>query len=386
MLAKRATDQFLRHMDKIECGRFEVITPDGQTRVFQGRKPGPSGNLQLHDWRVIPNLLARGDTGFADDYRSGLWETKNLPDLMTLALANDGVVEKYLFGNRFHQLVSTLSYSLKTNSRKGSKRNIHHHYDLGNEFYALWLDPTMTYSSGIFGPEGTSLMKAQHNKYDRILDRLDNKSGELLEIGCGWGGFAERAVQRGHDAIKSITISRAQHDFAAKRLNGAANIALEDYRDQKGHFDSIVSIEMFEAVGERYWPIYFEKLSGLLKQGGKAVIQTITIDDNHFEKYRKGGDAIRSFIFPGGMLPSPTRFAAEAAKAGLKITDRFAFGQDYARTLQHWLDTFDAKIHDVTSMGFDAAFVRLWRFYLASCIAGFKTERTDVMQFELQHA
>jgi cyclopropane-fatty-acyl-phospholipid synthase len=331
-------------------------------------------------------LLSRGDTGFADDYREGLWETKDLSNLMTLALSNDNVVEKYLFGNRFYQLISTLSYSLRANTRKGSRRNIHQHYDLGNEFYSLWLDPSMTYSSALFDANTQNLTDAQHNKYDRILGRLDAPQGSTLEIGCGWGGFAERAVAKGQSNVKGITISKAQHDFATRRLDGAANIVLEDYRDIKGTFDNIVSIEMFEAVGEKYWPVYFEKVASLLKDTGKAVIQTITIDDARFDKYRSSGDAIRSFIFPGGMLPSQERFKNEATKAGLHITDNFAFGQDYARTLEQWLAAFDAKLDEVLALGFDMPFVRLWRFYLASCIAGFKTGRTDVVQFELQHA
>lgn len=364
---------------------MHVATPDGKIRVFEGLQPGPAASLELRDWNVIPNLLARGDTGFASDYRDELWDTQNLTDLITVALQNENVVEKYLFGNRFFQLVSNLSYSLRSNTKKGSRRNIHQHYDLGNDFYSLWLDSSMTYSSAIYGKANT-LEDAQANKYDRIIDRFEGTQGRTLEIGCGWGGYAERASARGHEDIKCLTISKAQHDYAAKRLDKKAEVALEDYRDVTGRFDKIASIEMFEAVGERYWPVYFSKLASLLTEKGAAVIQTITIEDARFEKYRSSGDAIRSFIFPGGMLPCPSRFKKEAEAAGLKVTDQFAFGQDYARTLEEWLKTFDARTADIKALGFDTPFIKLWRFYLASCIAGFRTGRTDVMQYEIRHA
>jgi len=381
-----AADRFFKKLDNVQYGRVDLVTPDGRTRTFEGSRPGPTAQIQLKNWDVLPNLAAKGDLGFAQDYQAGNWETDDLQSVMSFALANGEVMEKYLHGNRMLQIGARIMYFLRRNSRTGSKRNIQAHYDLGNSFYALWLDRTMTYSAALFPTGAETLEQAQHHKYDRILDRLDTKSGSILEIGCGWGGFGERALHRGDYALKGITLSEEQRRFSDSRLQGRAQIALEDYRDQRGTFDNIVSIEMFEAVGERYWPVYFEKMAALLKKGGKAVVQTITIQDEHFDRYRKGGDMIRSFIFPGGMLPSPTRFKQEAEKAGLRITDRFDFGQHYATTLERWLANFETNISAVKAQGFDEEFTRLWRFYLAACIAGFRTSRTDVMQVELQHA
>lgn len=381
-----AADRFFRKLDNVEYGSVELMTPDGRTRTFEGAKPGPAAQIHLKSWDVLTNLAAKGDLGFAQDYQAGNWDTNDLQSVMTFALANGEVMEKYLHGSKLLEIGTRLMYFMRQNNRQGSKRNIQAHYDLGNSFYALWLDRTMTYSSALFPTGAETLEQAQHHKYDRILDRLDAKSGSILEIGCGWGGFGERALHRGDYAVKGITLSEEQRRFSDSRLQGRAKIVLEDYRDQRGTFDNIVSIEMFEAVGERYWPVYFEKMGALLKKGGKAVVQTITIHDEHFDRYRKGGDMIRSFIFPGGMLPSPKRFKQEAEKAGLHITDRFDFGQHYATTLERWLTNFDNNISAVKAQGFDEEFTRLWRFYLAACIAGFRTNRTDVMQVELQHA
>ncbi|NCT41072.1 MAG: class I SAM-dependent methyltransferase [Alphaproteobacteria bacterium] len=386
MLAQIASDKLFKRLDTIESGRLEVTTPDGKTRTFEGRTPGDNATIQLHDWRVISNMIRKGDIGFAEDYRAGKWETDNLTGLVTLGLANKKSLNSLVMGSSMSRVTAMLSYLLKINSVKGSKKNIHAHYDLGNDFYKLWLDPTMTYSSAIYKDKHESLTQAQHNKYDRILDCVDRESGSLLEIGCGWGGFAERAQQRGDFNIRGVTLSQEQHAFANNRLAGAAEIVLEDYRHQDKKYDNIVSIEMFEAVGEKYWPTYFAKVKELLSDNGKAVIQTITMNEDDFSNYRKGGDFIRSFIFPGGMLPSASRFKQEAAKAGLKTNNSFYFGQDYARTLSEWLNDFDKKHKEIQSLGFDDGFMRLWRFYLAACIAGFKTERTDVMQVELSHA
>ena len=269
--------------------------------------------------------------------------------------------------------------------RDAGKVNIHEHYDLGNAFYQLWLDPSMTYSSALFKSENDSLTQAQHHKYDRMLDCMETESGRLLEVGCGWGGLAERAISRGDFNIKGITLSEEQHAFAQARLGKNVNIALEDYRHQTGIYDRIISIEMFEAVGERFWPVYFQKLKELLAKNGKAVVQTITINEKEFPAYRRGGDFIRSYIFPGGMLPSPSRFKQEAAQSGMKAENEFYFGQDYAKTLEVWLKDFDNKQSEVKALGFDDGFIRLWRLYLAACISGFKTGHTNVMQVELSH-
>jgi cyclopropane-fatty-acyl-phospholipid synthase len=386
MIEKAASNMLFKRLDTIDSGEITVVTPDGKTRVFEGRMPGEKAKIELKEWRVILNMIRKGDVGFAEDYRAGHWDTDNLVGLTTLGLVNRSALDHVIAGSKFSRTITSLSYLLRLNTLNGSLKNIHAHYDLGNEFYKLWLDPSMTYSSALFQNENEDLGQAQNNKYDRMIDCLDAQSGSLLEIGCGWGGFAERATHRGDFEVKGITLSQEQHDYAQKRLNEKASIALEDYRHQQGKFDHIVSIEMFEAVGERYWPTYFRKVSSLLNRGGKAVIQTITMNEQDFPRYRRGGDFIRSYIFPGGMLPSPSRFREEASKAGLVANNEFFFGQDYARTLEHWLHAFDARLDQVKAQGFDDGFIRLWRFYLAACIAGFRTGRTDVMQVELSHA
>jgi len=386
MIAQKISDQLFKRLDSMESGHLKIITPDGKSREFQGREKGETATVEFRDWSVVSNMMRKGDIGFAEDYRAGKWETDNLAGLTTLGLRNRQAMEKLVQGGGTSRILAALSYLFKMNSVKGSKKNIHAHYDLGNDFYDLWLDPSMTYSSAIFKNQSEDLASAQHNKYDRIVDCLNTKSGSILEVGCGWGGFAERANHQGDFGIKGITLSEEQHDYARNRLGNNADIVLEDYRHQTGKFDNIVSIEMFEAVGERYWSTYFSKIKDLLARDGKAVIQTITMNEQDFPKYRRGGDFIRSFIFPGGMLPSPTRFKEEAAKAGLHAHDDFYFGQDYAKTLEMWLDTFEQKRDAVKALGFDDGFIRLWRFYLAGCIAGFKTERTNVMQIELSHA
>ncbi|MDP7142851.1 MAG: cyclopropane-fatty-acyl-phospholipid synthase family protein [Alphaproteobacteria bacterium] len=385
MLDKIASDQLFRSLDKIESGSLELVTPDGQTRFFAGKEDGVAAHIELRDWRVISNMMRRGDIGFAEDYRSGLWDSNDLVSITALGLQNRAAMDRMVAGHQLFRTIAKLSYLLRLNTVKGSKKNIHAHYDLGNDFYDLWLDPTMTYSSAIFDGDD-DLVSAQRRKYDRLIDRMDGASGKVLEIGCGWGGFAERALARGDFAIKGVTLSEEQHDYANARLQGRAEIVLEDYRHQKGLYDHIVSIEMFEAVGERYWATYFAKIKELLSRNGRALIQTITMNEKDFPRYRKGGDFIRSYIFPGGMLPSPSRFKEEAEKAGLRVCDQHQFGLDYARTLKIWLDQFDRKIDDVKALGYDDGFIRLWRFYLAACAAGFKTGRTDVMQVELRHA
>ena len=386
ILSRLAAAKFMRSLHNLSHGQLTLTTPDGQRHVFCGAQAGTQADLIIHDWRVASSLAVRGDNGFALAYQQGWWSTTNLPDLITLGLENAETLRNYIAGSLVAQLMARLSYLLRLNTRRGSRKNIHAHYDLGNDFYSLWLDPTMTYSSGLFGQEDELLGQAQDNKYDRILSRLAANSGSILEIGCGWGGFADRAVQRGDYDVKAITISQEQHDYAARRLGGTARIDLEDYRDLRGKFDNIVSIEMFEALGERYWKTYFERIRMLLQRGGKAIIQTITIDDSLFESYRRSSDMIRSLIFPGGMLPSPQKFRAIAAQAGLRVSDEFHFGLDYARTIEHWLAKFDAQKSAVEALGFDQKFIRLWRFYLAACIAGFRTGQTSVMQVELQHA
>lgn len=386
MLARIAADRLLKKFDDIESGTLDLVLPNGRKESFGGKKPGINASLKLNDWKVMSNLALRGDSGFAQDYQDGSWETDNLQNLLTFGLLNEKATAKFISGSQTYNMLSRLSYFFRRNSISGSRRNIHAHYDLGNEFYKVWLDEGMTYSSAIFKNSSESLTDAQNNKYDRMLGLLNGGSGPVLEIGCGWGGFAERAVDAYGFDVKGITISQAQHDYATQRLGNKAQISLEDYRRLDGLYEHIVSIEMFEAVGEKYWNTYFSKLKSLMTKNGKAIIQTITIDDGKFEQYRSGGDVIRNYIFPGGMLPSPSRFKQEAQKAGLIQIDSLHFGMDYARTLEIWLDKFDRESEVIKAQGFDDSFMRMWRFYLASCIAGFRTARISVMQAELKHA
>ncbi len=377
--------EFLKTAEGIRKGRLTIDTPEGQRHEFAGPEPGPEARLIVNDWRTIPALAARGDIGLTEAYRDGWCDIPDLEALLTLALVNEDVLDRYIYGHRLYGMAAQLLYLFNRNTRTGSRRNIAAHYDLGNAFYQLWLDPTMTYSSALYGPQD-DLMAAQIRKYDRIIDQLDSRSGRLLEIGCGWGGFAERALARGDFAPKGLTLSTEQADYARQRLGDAAQIALQDYRDERGRFDHVVSIEMFEAVGEKYWPTYFGKLAQVLSDKGRAMIQVITVADHYFDRYRKGGDMIRSFIFPGGMLPSPQRFEAEARRAGLAVQDAFGFSRDYARTLREWLTRFDTQLPRIRDLGFDERFIRVWRFYLAACAASFEVGRTDVIQYRLAHA
>lgn len=380
-------NKFLKQLETLHYGSVAVITPSGTEHLFQGSEhPEIKASFVIKNVNVVTNLMAKGDVGFAESYRDGDFETDSLTKLLTIALKNADTLDDYLYGSFFSNLAAQMLYYLRSNTVKGSKRNIHAHYDLGNDFYSLWLDPTMTYSAAIFDNDNQDLQDAQYNKYDRIIHRLEKSSGNLLEVGCGWGGFAERALDHGDYGIKGITISNQQHDFASNRLGNKAQVALEDYRKQEGKYDNIVSIEMFEAVGEKYWPVYFNKMKSLLSHKGKAVVQTITIDEPYFKRYRKTGDMVRSFIFPGGMLPSVSKFKEQALNSGLQVTDNFEFGKDYATTLKHWLESFENSLDKVRALGFDESFIRIWRFYLAACIASFSVGRTNVIQAEICHA
>jgi cyclopropane-fatty-acyl-phospholipid synthase len=382
-LTRRA---LLTRLDAATHGHLRLTTPDGRAHDFGGAQPGPRAAITLHDWAAARDWAARGDIGFADTYRAGRWETPDLEAAAAFFLANDAALGGAVTGRWRARAGAILTHALRPNTPAGARRNIPAHYDLGNDFYTQWLDPTMTYSAALFTDPQEPLEAAQARKYDRILARTGITSGRVLEVGCGWGGFADRATARGDYALRGITLSPAQAAYARARLGQRADIALTDYREQGGRWDAVVSIEMFEAVGARYWPTYFQKLSSLLQRGGRAVVQTITIREADFADYRRNTDFVRHFIFPGGMLPSAARFEAEASKAGLAVRDRFAFGQDYARTLRAWLGRFDAAGPALDAMGFDAPFRRLWRFYLAACAAGFAAGRTDVVQVELAHA
>jgi cyclopropane-fatty-acyl-phospholipid synthase len=386
MIKKIIINRFIDSLSAIEFGTFKLITPDNQEYYFEGKNEGVNASMIIHDHRVITNVIAKGDIGLTEAYRDNWWDTDNLTDLLKFALQNSSALDNYIYGSRISNFVCRILYALRSNTLSGSKRNIHAHYDLGNEFYSLWLDKSMTYSSALYQNHNEDLQQAQYNKYDRIIDRLEKSSGNLLEIGCGWGGFAERAIDRNDYAIKGITISDEQYAYAKKRVEGKASILHQDYRKLDGKYDSIVSIEMFEAVGQKFWPVYFNKIKSLLDNKGKAIVQTITIDEMYFEKYSKTGDMIRSFIFPGGMLPSIERFKLEAKKAGLKVVDYYAFGNSYAKTLHSWLENFEKNLDKVRELNFDDKFIRIWRFYLSVSIASFTSNRTNVIQADIRHA
>lgn len=386
MFKQKIIDKFLKQAENIEYGSLTITTADGKIYNFKGKHEFVEADIKINNPSTITNLIAKGDVGFAESYRDGEFETDNLPNLLMLALKNQEAFKDYLYGSKLSSFFARLFYFFKRNSISGSKRNIHHHYDLGNEFYSIWLDQSMTYSSAIFEQNSNCLKTAQEKKYDRIIEKLGGNSSNLLEIGCGWGGFAERAVKTSNFDIKGITISDQQFSYAQNRLGDLVNISKEDYRLQQGKYKNIVSIEMFEAVGEKYWNTYFSKVKSLLDNKGKAVIQTITIDEPYFQEYRKTGDMIRSFIFPGGMLPSISRFDYEASKVGLKVNEVFKFGQDYATTLRYWLKSFEDNIQKIKGLKFDEPFIRIWKFYLSVCIASFSVGRTNVIQAEISHA
>ena len=379
----RDTRTVLTLLEKLQGGLLEVRLPDGASRLFGDGEAGIS--LHIHDEAAFSRILARGDIGFAEAYLDGQWDSSDLTGLLRLLAANREGLGKAIYGSWRPLLAARLRHWFNRNSRAGSKRNIMAHYDLGNAFYAQWLDPSMSYSSALFTPQsGDDLQAAQTAKYQRILDRLQAAPGSrVLEIGCGWGGFAEMAIAAGL-RLTGLTLSPAQLEWAQHRVPDA-ELRLQDYRDTRESFDHIVSIEMFEAVGEPFWPSYFSTLKRALRPGGKAVVQSITIDESLFPSYRRGTDFIQQYIFPGGMLPSRTAFRAQAARQGLQVSDEFAFGLDYARTLAAWRDRFEANWASIAPLGFDETFRRLWRFYLCYCEAGFLAGNIDVVQFELTH-
>jgi cyclopropane-fatty-acyl-phospholipid synthase len=391
--APRSAAALLKLLARIRHGRLDLRLPDGEHLSFGDPAQGPHAQMQIDSWQVFDDVLARGDIGLAEAYIDGAWHCADLAALLLLLSRNRDLLASAVYGQWWRLLAARLRHLVHDNSRAGSRRNIIAHYDLGNAFYGEWLDPTMSYSSALYGDgAGGTLADAQLAKYRRILQRLDAGPGQrILEIGCGWGGFAEVAAREAGVDVLGVTLSPSQLAFAQQRmrqagLDGQVRLELRDYRDLgEQRFDHIVSIEMFEAVGERWWPAYFDGLKRLLKPGGRAVVQSITIRDDLFARYRRGTDFIQQHVFPGGMLPSPRAFAAGAGRAGLRLADSFAFGPDYARTLRAWSAAFEQRWPEIAAHGFDERFHRLWRFYLAYCEAGFDSGCTDVMQFELRH-
>ena len=380
---RRDTRLVFELLEKIRGGLLEIRLPDGARFLFGEGEPGVT--MQVNDETVFARVLAKGDIGLAEAYLDGEWDSPDVTALLALLARNRDALRDAVYGSWRQLLAARLRHWFNRNSRAGSKRNIMAHYDLGNDFYRLWLDPSMSYSSALF--DGTSdqpLQAAQAAKYRRILSRLAAEPGQrVLEIGCGWGGFAEMATHDGL-AVTGLTLSPAQLAWARQRVP-SADLRLQDYRETTERFDHVVSIEMFEAVGERWWPTYFRTVANALKPEGRAVIQSITIRDDLFATFRRGTDFIQQYIFPGGMLPSRQAFRKAAERQGLQVTDEFAFGPDYARTLAEWRNTFEAQWPQIAPLGFDEKFRRLWRLYLSYCEAGFLAGNIDVVQFELAH-
>ena len=385
--AKRPARLLLGLLKRLHLGSLHLRTPEGEEIHFSGANEGPRAEIVLHDWKACGAILWHGDIGFAEAYRDGRLDSPDLTALLRLALRNEAVLDRAVFGNKVSNAWHWLRHQLRPNNRAGSRRNIHAHYDLGDAFYELWLDPSFTYSSALFaGDMSRSLEEAQHAKYQQIIDTLRLRAGmKVLEIGCGWGGFAEYAARQGI-AVHGITISPAQLAYARQRTEALPLVSLElcDYRDLSGAYDAVVSIEMFEAVGERYWPSFFAKVRDRLKPGAQALVQTITIEESRFLRYRAGSDFIQQFIFPGGMMASPERFGRHARDHGLATLGSREFGHDYAETLRRWRAAFEARLADVRDMGFDEAFVRIWRLYLCYCEAAFDERRISVMQTFLE--
>ncbi|MFZ4122643.1 MAG: class I SAM-dependent methyltransferase [Caulobacterales bacterium] len=374
----------------VRGGRLVMTLPDGRTLLF-GSVGGTRVHMRLVNFGFAKRVLASGDIGFAESYMAKEWETPDLPGLLTFLADNAERIIRIFQGNPLYRLAHWMRHMGNANTKQGSKRNILAHYDLGNDFYRAWLDPSMTYSSARWDTIGADapLKDAQAAKYRALARHLDLKPGEtVLEIGCGWGGFAEVAAKEFGAKVTGLTISNAQLAFAQERiaaqgLNDKVELRLQDYRDVVGDYDKVASIEMFEAVGEQYWGTYFQKVRDVLRPGGRAALQVITIQDDLFETYRQRADFIQRYVFPGGMLASVGRLKEEVAKAGLGWAAMDRFGPSYARTLNEWSHTFLSRWEDVKTLGFDERFKQLWNFYLGYCEAGFRTGRTDVIQLAL---
>ena len=375
--------------DQLEKGSLTISIADESVR-YEGQKAGHHAELMVEKpFRAYWLLKTQGELGFAQAYYEGAIDTSSLYNLMHFAYDNQSLFDN-LLNNKALNVWHLWQHRRRHNSVDNSRKNISFHYDLGNDFYQAWLDKTMTYSSALFLNKDDSHEQAQANKYQRILDELEVKGGEsILEVGCGWGGFMEAAVS--HDCkVKGLTLSTEQQKFAISRLSNQASpkkfdVALQDYRHETQTYDHIVSIEMFEAVGKEYWQSYFEMLKKSLKENGKAVVQVITIDEQHADHYQNNVDFIQTYIFPGGLLPSVSQFSEMALQAGLEVDNLFEFGQDYAKTCQIWKNDFNRQSENLEAMGYDKAFQRLWNYYLDYCTVGFETNHSSVHQFTLKH-
>ncbi|MEL7256357.1 MAG: cyclopropane-fatty-acyl-phospholipid synthase family protein [Pseudomonadota bacterium] len=385
----RYFSQMFAVAQRLQHGRLDIGLEDGRVFRVEGTAPGPVARVDIHNDDVFARLVREGYLGFCDAYLDGWWSTPDLQAFMDLVNTdNDDMYNGYP-GQKLVELYEKLRFWLQRNTRKQARKNISYHYDLGNDFYALWLDDTMTYSSAIFETGQESLEKAQIAKYASMVDQMGVKAGDhVLEIGCGWGGFAEYAAKERGLKVTGLTISQEQFNYARERIEKAGlsdhvEFKLQDYRDEQGQYDGIASIEMFEAVGEKYWPVYFDAVHARLKAGANATLQIITVGDDRFEAYRNDVDFIQKYIFPGGMLPSPSALKEQAERAGLKVKKSIEFGESYSQTLRRWHETFNEKWDQVAKLGFDARFQRMWNFYLTSCAGAFLTGNCDVTQITI---
>lgn len=382
--------QVIKRLERMRCGRLDLTLPDGRVLCFEGPGEGPQASLRMRSPRMVTRLFKAGSVGFAEGYMVGDWDSDDLPGLIYLLHLNTAALEPGFSRLQWlYTRLSALRHRLRANSRSGSKRNIAYHYDLGNDFYARWLDETWTYSAALFERPNEPLADAQRRKYQRLLDRLEVAPGDhILEIGCGWGGFARYAAEQAEVRVTGITLSGQQLELARAKAKAAGlaeriDFKLLDYRDVNQRYDHVVSIEMYEAVGEAYWPVYFRAVHDALKPGGRAAIQAITIDDARFDYYRSHVDFIQEYIFPGGMLASPSAFREQAEAAGLVERERDFYGRDYARTLMRWDTAVVAAGTDIEAER-GAEFYRMWRYYLAYCAAGFTSGHIDLMQIAFE--
>ena len=375
---------------KLNSGRVDFILPDGRRFRAEGSKPGPVAEVTINNPDVFARLVREGDLGFCDAYLDGWWTTPDLQAFMDFIHADNDDMYDGFPGMALVRAWEKARFWFQSNTKRQALKNISYHYDLGNDFYSLWLDDTMTYSSALFNTSQESLEKAQIAKYASMVDQMGVKPGDhVLEIGCGWGGFAEYAAKERGLKVTGLTISKEQLEYAkkelkAKGLSDKVNLKLQDYRDETGVYDGVASIEMFEAVGEKYWPVYFDKIKQCLKPGKQATLQIITIQDARWDVYRKSVDFIQKYIFPGGMLPSPSVLRQEIHKAGLSVQHSIEFGKSYSQTLRRWFEVFNNKWDNISAMGFDDRFRRMWNFYLTSCAATFESGNCDVTQITLQ--
>ena len=384
--------QVYHQISNLKRGRLDIRLPDGRVFRVEGPDPGFVAEVEIHNPDVFARTIREGDLGFSEAYMEGWWST---PDLMAfMDLVHDDAEDMYdgFPGQTLVRAYERLRFWLQSNTKRQAKKNISYHYDLGNAFYAKWLDDSMTYSSALFDSGQDSLERAQERKYASILDEMGAREGDhILEIGCGWGGFAEYAAGQRGMRVTGLTISREQLKYARERIEKAGlsdrvTLKLQDYRDETGTYDGIASIEMFEAVGEKYWPVYFDTVRERLKPGGHATIQIITVADHRWQVYTRGPDFIQKYIFPGGMLPSPSRLRDVIRERDLIVSRSIEFGESYSQTLRRWYDTFNAKWDEIAALGFDERFRRMWNLYLASCAGTFHSGNCDVTQITVTHA